>query len=318
MTWSQRRTLLSLMVGCLVGGCSPDSPEFADEDSGGATGGTAGSGGVAGGTAGSGTSGGAGSGGVDASAGSGGGTSDAGTDSSLPAECPDTLSGPGLVKIETPGGGRYCIDSTEVTNAHYETFLANQPSLSSQPAHCAFNGSFLPGGTGCPDLLSRPDHPVVCVNWCQALAYCTWAGKRLCGKIGGGASGFADIADPTQSQWFNACSSGGANVYPYGDSFEPQTCNGGDYTPIDDAVPVRQASGCHGEALPFSAIYDMSGNVNEWEDSCQQSVGEDDICRLRGGAFGATSNNLRCDNSGSINRSNRGPSIGFRCCADLK
>lgn len=33
----------------------------------------------------------------------------------------------------------------------------------------------------------------------------------------------------------------------------------------------------------YAGLYDMSGNVEEWDDSCKASTGPDDYCRLRGG-----------------------------------
>ena len=40
------------------------------------------------------------------------------------SHCPTTLTGPSLVKIRWDEGIAFCIDSTEVTNADYATFLA--------------------------------------------------------------------------------------------------------------------------------------------------------------------------------------------------
>ena len=68
------------------------------------------------------------------------------------------------------------------------------------------------------------DHPQVCVEWCDAQAYCLAVGKRLCGKIGGGPNALADYDDPTRSAWLNACSNEGTKDYPYGDLYDPTLC----------------------------------------------------------------------------------------------
>jgi formylglycine-generating enzyme required for sulfatase activity len=304
MTWVLR-LLVGLALAGVVRGCSSESSiklVDLDDASAGGSGGGSGSGlGGAGGSA-------AGFGGADAGSDV---TSDAVTG------CPGSLTGPGLVEVPAPNGDTYCVDSTEVTNAQYAAFLAKPPSASQQPTECAWNTSFDPATSPLcserTDSVVRPNHPVVCVDWCDAVSYCAWAGKRLCGRIGGGASDYLAVADPTISQWFNACSAQGANSYPYGDAYEGQTCNGGDFL-ADDVIPVRAAAACHGPSAPWSAIYDLSGNAMEWEDACEAASGSDDACRLRGGAFGHAATNLRCDSLGALARNYRGIEVGFRCC----
>jgi formylglycine-generating enzyme required for sulfatase activity len=134
-----------------------------------------------------------------------------------------------------------------------------------------------PQGVFTPD--STPDIPVGCVDWCDAAAYCQWAGKRLCGKVGGGPVDLKDGPASSGSEWYYACSQGGKTAYPYGNTYTKGTCYDGD----PDAIGGKVAdSMCHGNSSPFDSILDLSGNLAEWENSC------DDIhCRLRGGSAAA-------------------------------
>ena len=36
-------------------------------------------------------------------------------------------------------------------------------------------------------------------------------------------------ANANISEWYNACSAGGALAYPYGNTYEPEACDGRDY-----------------------------------------------------------------------------------------
>lgn len=245
-----------------------------------------------------------------------------------PDTCPEGAPGPAMVRLDPDGYRSFCIDATEVTQAQYEVFLSDHGAdPSDAPEPCDWNATLAPNtGLGtCTaasyDPAGHPDHPVVCVDWCDAFAYCEWAGKRLCGDLTGGAIDRAlDALDAGTSQWHNACTGGGQTVYPYGDSYEPEACNGED-AGHDATVPVASLAGCHGEGQ-FAEVFDLSGNVSEWEDACEyEDFYGSMYCPIRGGSFSSPSmtSALECGGgieSLSIDMSGN-HSIGFRCCADL-
>jgi hypothetical protein len=229
------------------------------------------------------------------------------------AGCPTGLPGPPLVRVgaSTGVGGYSCIDATEVTNAQYAQFLAANYPISAQDPWCAWNTTYQPPG-GWP-ATGKDDVPVVYVWWCDAFAYCKWAGKRLCGKLGGGPNGYGASADATASQWFNGCSASGARLYPYGNTFSAAACNG--YLGADAGLGAPQAvsarTTCQGGQ---AGVFDMSGNVAEWEDSCNGQAGVSDSCHIRGGSFMSDAQGLRCDAVDSDTRDSATDYIGFRCC----
>jgi formylglycine-generating enzyme required for sulfatase activity len=229
-----------------------------------------------------------------------------------------------MVEIAVPGGTKFCIDSTEVTEAHYAVFLgqvATKPG--SEHPQCKGNTSYLLndphsgddplcGGHNNPRGADpKSNLPVQCIDWCDAYAYCAWAGKRLCGKIGGGAGsagpdGWAN-KDPAVSQWYYVCSQGGKTKYPYGDAYDPKACEGLDATklPADSATqqaPITEVGawpGCKGSAPPFSGVFDMSGSVVEFTDECMW-WGNQFGCSIRGGSFGGRESDLTCAAGGAL------------------
>lgn len=238
-----------------------------------------------------------------------------------PPGCPNYLPGPSLVEISAPNGTKYCIDSTEVTNAHYAEFLS-EANINEQPSECAWNDTYIPLW-GWP-AENKDDYPVVEVDWCDAHAYCEWAGKRLCGRVGGGILLYGDFADATKSEWMNACSDGGVKAYPYGNSYDGRACVGEDYDGVsgyqenqDVLRPVASAPGCEGA---FPGIFDISGNAWEWDAACNGTTGELDYCRRRGGAFYTFASNLRCDTEviAGLTRNFQANSLSFRCCASME
>ncbi len=217
-----------------------------------------------------------------------------------------------MVNVPTTGGGSYCVDANEVTIGGYNTFLQSNPSTSLLPAACAGNTLFAPSS---PLDLSKPTYPVTSVDWCDAYAYCAHLGRHLCGRIGRGAPlGSNEVNDATKSEWHNACSRGGTQVYPYGNNYSQGTCV--DKNGSNALRAVGSATACVGG---YAGLHDMSGNVEEWEDNCITMAGQQpstqDQCRPRGGAYNDSQTGTSCGSmSAQKRRSASDSTTGFRCC----
>lgn len=132
----------------------------------------------------------------------------------------------------------FCIDRTEVTAGAYEDCVQGGgcTAASNRFSECTYGVS------------GKSDHPINCVDWNQALAYCEWAGKRL----------------PSEAEWEKAARGVDGRTYPWGED-EPD-CNyavmddGGWGCGRDETWPVgSKVAG----ASPYGAL-DMAGNVHEW------------------------------------------------------
>ena len=145
--------------------------------------------------------GGGGGGGIPGQGGAGGAT--------LPPGCWAELPGPMLVRVELSDRA-FCMDATEVTNGHYAAWLETGPDPAAQPASCGWNESFAPWEQVWPVPPDHMDHPVAGVDHCDAEAYCRFAGKRLC-RAGAEAG--------ATEEWEAACTRGGEQAFPYGDTF---------------------------------------------------------------------------------------------------
>jgi formylglycine-generating enzyme required for sulfatase activity len=246
----------------------------------------------------------------------------------------------GMKIVPIVGGGAYCIDITEVTYDQYEVFYNANPDTKDQPDWCkAWNTAYTPTANwpkippnpqGMPPSPGTGDWPVTHVDWCDAWSYCHYVGKHLCGAIGasgGGANDPANANDATKSEWFNACSAQGTSAYPYGPSYNATLCNGevdpiakGCYTGYPLTRSETQDPKCNNLFCVGGSpgLLNMSGNVAEWEDSCNGmtigNAGKFDQCLARGGSYLSKQNELACASSMSVNRDYTGPDVGIRCC----
>ncbi len=228
------------------------------------------------------------------------------------ASCEPTGGGGGPQMIPVRGG--YCIDSTEITFGQYlDWAMAAQMAGFQQTAPCTWNDDPNPGESCLWNVQAQAENdPVVCVDWCDAQAYCQAHGKRLCGKIGGGASQLENYDSPTTDQWHNVCTSGGCFKYPYGNEYSSGTCRTGGAENYPAAV--GSLPNCRTTAEGYGGVYDLSGNVWEWDDSCNHNLDKSDMCRRRGGSYYDGLGASECNAIGHASRNANGEKTGFRCC----
>lgn len=236
------------------------------------------------------------------------GAIDAGPD----GPCPLGLPGPQMVPATD-----FCIDSTEVTKAQYGKFLAALPDAGNldvdggvKPiAECGYKKTkidLVPSGF---DPTMNPQRPVTKVDWCDAMTYCRWAGKRLCGKRGGGALDKNAKPNDTVSQWYTACSQGGLRTWCYGAKWDPKTCRTDDNG--QKATDVATYPNCVGG---YPGLFDLTGNVGEWIDRCDGPA-SNDPCDIQGGDYGTNDTSSQCDGVDTRDRDTATEDwIGFRCC----
>jgi len=231
--------------------------------------------------------------------------------------------GPPGVPLDTPKG-RLCIDATEVTKSQYKVFLISTGGdTGGQTPECAWNTDYTPQYDWPPPADgSRDLHPVNNIDWCDATAFCRWAGKHLCGAFGGGPTPADASASADASAWYYACSANAAHAYPYGDTYSVNACDGCESQGICGQIvynytePVGAHSTCEGG---YRGLFDMSGNVEEWEDSCSPGrTGNpaDDVCVTRGGGWPSPAAALRCDRATLRPRNAIQGETGFRCCTE--
>jgi formylglycine-generating enzyme required for sulfatase activity len=221
----------------------------------------------------------------------------------------------------------YCVDSTEITIDDFQLFLTsvkgNVADYLPESGTCStVNG--IPGNWGTQHNPYDGGPPLGSaaaggLNWCSVYAYCAWAGKRMCGAVGGG--GMLDIGqvdNAAVSEWFNACSHGNDQLhkFAYGIAYDASACA------VDDAgasypLPVASYPGCVGG---YDGLFDMSGNVAEWTNECTfDACAAPGCCAVRAPGVGFPGTFSSCDST-QTEGIGAGSTFTFggRCCSDLK
>ncbi len=210
---------------------------------------------------------------------------------------------------------RFRIDRTEVTVAQYQKCVA--------AGACSDDGLTMPfwNGREQPERRDycnwgaeeRRSHPINCLSWDQARAYCAWLGKRL----------------PREEEWEKAARGANGRKYPWGDdgyakvashvaNVADETANwqfpaewkteGGFALGYDDGYAgTAPADSFPAGASPYGAL-NMVGNVWEWVD------GETETGKVaRGGSWYDRPMLARASSRDSVDATDRLSILGMRC-----
>jgi formylglycine-generating enzyme required for sulfatase activity len=187
----------------------------------------------------------------------------------------------------------FCIDRTEVTVAAYRACV--ESGACAEPGR----GARCNWGVG-----GRDDHPINCVGWPEARAFCEAHGRRL----------------PREREWEMAARGAEGRVYPWGDAPPAdRACWNGEDSDVgkghrESTCPV----GSHPRGRTPEGVEDMAGNVWEWVEDvyCPYlAPGCAEAARVnRGGAFSyGYATDLRAANRHRYAPTARGAGVGLRC-----
>lgn len=193
-------------------------------------------------------------------------------------------------ELEIPG---FCIDKTEVTTSAYFACV--------KAGKCKAAGTSASGGGSCnAGIAGREGHPINCVTWAAASAYCRVQGRRL----------------PSSVEWEYAALGADGRHSPWGDAPPSgKLCWSGDARAAGtgDLTATCAVNSFPAGLSPFGAA-DMEGNVAEWTmtaDSENQSRG-----RVVRGSSCDVSTLPRNTAKYTIDDTLSNESVGFRCAGE--
>jgi len=205
----------------------------------------------------------------------------------------------------------FYVDRTEVTVERFTACVEagaciedTYVSSSSDSPYCNFGAA------------QREQHPMNCVSWEGARAFCGWAGRRL----------------PTEAEWEMAARGRDGRSHPWGG--EEPTCEfsvmkseTGDGCGADHTWEV----GSRPHGVSELGIFDLAGNVWEWAQDwyaddyyasspkkAPQGPAEGTQKVIRGGSWlsAPDARSLRCAERRGMDPDEGGNGMGFRCAKD--
>ncbi len=210
----------------------------------------------------------------------------------------------------------FLIDRTEVRVVDYAQCVLSGECSDRRLEGYAIDGGAYVESPRCnwkqPD---RERHPINCVSWAQADAYCAWRAARL----------------PTEAEWERAARGDDKRRFPWGD--EPASClntvmaeEGDQGCGKDGTWPVANKPK---DVSPFG-VMDMAGNAREWVHDWYDAryykrkipddpQGPDHGSRrvARGGGWGnVVARFMRVSRRDNHEPTTRSMHLGFRCARD--
>ncbi len=207
----------------------------------------------------------------------------------------------------------FYIDQHEVTNAQYEEFIL-AGGYKNKKFWTQEGWDFIqkhqieaPLKYGQNSVSTEPDQPVIGVSWYEAVAYATWAGKRL----------------PTEAEWEKAARGTDQRIYPWGNEMDFSKLN---YFPH---VTKILAIGSFPQGASPYGVMDMAGSLGEWTADWYGEVyyaqipgknpkgpNQGQYRVLRGGGWDSIRLQLQCTYRYYDKEDRRTYNIGFRCAKD--
>jgi formylglycine-generating enzyme len=247
------------------------------------------------------------------------------SDPSAPA---DTVGGPDMIVIPAGAfvrgavGGRP--DEQPVRQVVLEQFSIDRTEVDvGSYAACVRAGACSAAGAGPGCNGGKPErdrHPINCITWAQAAAFCKFAGKRL----------------PTEAEWEKAARGGDSRLYTWGDAWPPPS-DAGNFSDrtvqrvrpywrtiegYDDGFANTAVVDARAIATPQGGLHFL-GNVAEWvadwydpkaHEGGPEGPKKGKARVVRGGSFGhATPEDLRATRRMFYDPARASLHFGVRC-----